>query len=61
VTLDEARRAVGSGVVYVPHLGGLREDGVITSVNADYVFVRYRGDQTSKATPPECLTLLADS
>jgi hypothetical protein len=26
------------------------EDGVITSFNADYVFVRYGGDRTAKAT-----------
>jgi len=35
------------------------EDGVITSVNDRYVFVRYRGWGGSKATSPEDLTLLA--
>ncbi len=51
MTLDECRRAVGSGVVYVPS----REDGVITGVSTQYVFVRYSGDRHSKATLPEDL------
>jgi hypothetical protein len=59
VTLDEARDHIGCGVVYVP-ASGKREDGVITSVNAMYVHVRYAGDAGSKATYPEDLTLLAD-
>ena len=33
---------VGRGVVYYPPHGGRPEDGVITSVNDSYVFVRYR-------------------
>jgi len=52
VRLDEARCRVGAGVVYNPgHGEGAREDGVITAVNALYVFVRYRGER---------LTLLVD-
>jgi hypothetical protein len=40
---------VGRGVVYVPRHGS-REDGVITSWNSHFVFVRYRGSETPKAT-----------
>jgi len=57
MTLDECRGNIGAGVVYTPTHGG-REDGVITSVGDRYVFVRYRGDQHSKATSPDDLTRL---
>jgi hypothetical protein len=60
VTLDEAREHIGNGVVYDPGYG-LKEDGVITSVKDPYVFVRYRGDQHSKATIPADLTPLFSS
>jgi len=57
VTLTEAAENIGAGVVYTaPH--GAREDGVISSVGAAYVFVRYGGDSHSKATLPQDLTLL---
>jgi hypothetical protein len=63
VTLDQARDHVGHGVVYrAPHVGygdPGPEQGEITSVGQQYVFVRYAGDQHSKATVPEALTLLA--
>jgi hypothetical protein len=65
VTLPEARDSVGMGVVYTPSTmhGPPRtarpEDGVITSVNETWVFVRYAGDQHSKATAPQDLELLA--
>lgn len=66
MNIAEAREHIGEGVVYRPMRpgpgGGLLsqlEDGVITSVNDRYVFVRYAGDQQSKATDPEALTLLA--
>jgi hypothetical protein len=42
---------VGRGVVYMPRVGPW-EDGIITSYNERYVFVRYRGSETSKATRP---------
>lgn len=58
MTLDEARGHIGDGVVYDPGRGDV-EDGTITSVSDTYVFVRYRGDTASKATPPANLTLLA--
>lgn len=38
-----------------------KEDGMITSVNDTYVFVRYAGDQHSKATSPEDLELLCSN
>lgn len=60
ITLDEARNAVGDGVIYTPDYGP-REDGVITGVSATSVFVRYRGDQHSKATLPRDLVFLLAS
>ncbi len=57
MTLDEAREAVGRGVVYRPQHGRF-EDGVITSVRGAWVFVRYSGDATSRATAPEDLVFL---
>jgi len=50
---------VGRAVVYVPYPGAQAEDGTITSVNDDYVFVRYAGDNASKATRPEDLQWLS--
>jgi hypothetical protein len=57
MTLDEARDHIGDGVTYYP-AGQPIEDGVIVGVSSTMVFVRYRGDQTAKATRPEDLTLL---
>lgn len=56
MTLDEARGHVGEAVIYDG-----REEGVITSVGAHFVFVRYRGSlhENSIATPAERLSLLA--
>jgi hypothetical protein len=71
--LEEACGHVGFGVVYSPGhyherwtgMGllsspalGRKVNGVITSVNDTYVFVRYAGDQHSKATAPKDLELL---
>ena len=58
MTLDEARAHIGAGVVYHPGHGA-PEDGEIVAVSDLYVFVRYTGDRTPKATAPGCLTLLA--
>lgn len=58
MTLDEARQHIGDGVVYQPLMGFAAEQGVITSVSAHWVFVRY-GLSGSKATDPDLLTLLA--
>lgn len=57
MTLDEAQRNIGAGVVYRPHPGHA-EDGDIVSVNDSVVFVRYVGDRTAKATYPEDIELL---
>lgn len=57
MTLAEARQHVGHGVVYRPRRGDA-EDGVITSVNDHWVFVRYGAVGTSKATDPARLELL---
>lgn len=50
---------VGRGVVYVPRFGP-REDGVITSWNEEYVFVRYAGSLSERgvATYPRDLEWL---
>lgn len=57
MTLDEARRAVGLRVVYRAHARAAPEVGVISSVVAPYVFVRYGVDLHAKATRPEDLEL----
>jgi hypothetical protein len=56
MTLDQARDAIGRGVVYAPRFG-LREDGVIIRVNNRYVFVRYSGSLHAQATNPTDLEL----
>lgn len=59
MTLEEAREHVNAGVAYLPP-GGRREDGVITSVNERFVFVRYDGDTSAIATHPTDLVLLSE-
>lgn len=61
MTLDEAREHIGDAVVYHPYAPDLDpvEQGVITSVNDRYVFVRYGSQVMSAATAPELLTPLA--
>jgi hypothetical protein len=60
MTLDEARAALrgdaAARVVYAPQ-SGATEEGVITEVRGYFVFVRYNGDEHSKATRPEDLSL----
>ena len=58
MTLDEARRHIGNAVVYWDDHHDHAEQGVVTSVNDTYVFVRYGSDSHSKATRPEDLTPL---
>ena len=58
ITLEEARKRIGDGVVYRAAPGDY-EDGVITSVADQVVFVRYAGDNFSKATYPRDLNWLA--
>ena len=58
MTLDEARKHIGSIVKYI-HFKGCDESqceyGEITSVNDKYVFVRYGREILSKATNPQDL------
>lgn len=59
MTLDEARELIGQKVVYrAGHVPATEvgEEGVITSVNDTYVFVRYGAHIGSQATSPEDLT-----
>lgn len=58
ITLDEARLRIGAGVVYRAHPDAQAEDGVIVRVGAPWVFVRYSGDVTPKATAPTQLDWL---
>lgn len=49
---------LGRYVTYTPFAGcdpSLKEEGMITSVNDKFVFVRYGNDANSKATNPEDL------
>lgn len=66
MTLDEARAAIGRKAVYHPGRGwplagdpSRPEEGVITEVRGEYVFVRYGGDVTAKATRPEDLGFIS--
>jgi hypothetical protein len=61
MTLERARECIGRLVVYCPPHDWSRpsEEGVITSVNDRYVFVRYGSQQTPAATRPEDLELVA--
>ncbi len=47
MTIDQCRAHIGHGVVYQPN----GDEGVITSVNDHWAFVRY-GEGTSQATDP---------
>ena len=54
--LEQAK--IGRKVIYTPkgnYEGKKLEEGVITSVNSKYVFVRYGNEYQSKATDPEDL------
>lgn len=57
MTLEEARAHIGGGVVYLP----TREDGVITSVNDRYVFVKFNAlAMHGTACGPGDLQLISD-
>lgn len=58
MTIDEAREHIDDGVVYSNGYAP-PENGVITSVSASLVFVRYTGTPHAKGTDPADLTLLA--
>lgn len=59
MTLDEARAHIGNKVVY--RHAGVPEEGVVTSVNDHYVFVRYGGNVGSQATRADDLEPIASS
>lgn len=59
MTLDEARAGIRRKVVYQPRPGMTPEEGVITSVNDRYVFVRYGTSVTPAATWPADIEFLA--
>ena len=48
---------VGRGVVYVPPHDA-RQDGVVSSWNERWIFVRYRGQESAQATDPADLQWL---
>jgi hypothetical protein len=56
---NPTEKDIGRSVVYTAYEGAKAEDGVITSMNDKYVFVRYKGDNGSKATNPKDLRWLA--
>ena len=62
MTLIEASERVGQKVIYrAPHVRSDQpgEEGVITSVSGQFVFVRYGSDTHSKATEAAMLTAVA--
>lgn len=62
MTLEEARERIGQAVVYrAPHIQPSEpgEQGVITSVNEHFVFVRYGASLHSQATPAHTLEAVA--
>ena len=48
--IDPTRDDIVRRVVYRPFPGAVREEGTITDMNTDYVFVRYGNDTHSEAT-----------
>ena len=59
MTIAEARAHIGERVVYHPACGHI-EDGVITRVSGDWVFVRYGADRHAVATDSADLTPRGD-
>ena len=58
MTLEEARASIGLLVVY-RRKGQKPDQGVVTSVNDHYVFVRYGSQVGSQATDPADLERVA--
>lgn len=50
--ISPTKSDIGRKVVYRHYKGAAPEEGVITSFNHNYVFVRYGADAHSKATDP---------
>lgn len=62
ITVEEACANIGRAVVYrAGHLGAPAEQGIITSANDRYVFVRYGATEHGVATPPDKLEWMADT
>lgn len=59
ITIEEARRNIGRAVLYMARPELPVEEGTITKVNDQFVFVLYRGDYISKSTRPEDLEWLS--
>lgn len=64
ITLEQARAALEAtpspGVIYrAGHEGAPAEQGIITSVSATYVFVRFGSQAVSSAVYPRDLEFLA--
>ena len=61
MTLAVARHHIGHPVIFRPFPetsdDDRHEDGVITAVTDQFVFVRYSGESRSKATAPDRLTV----
>lgn len=47
--ISETEKDIGRKVIYTDRTGR-KEEGIITSFNKWYIFVRYNGDNHSKAT-----------
>jgi hypothetical protein len=48
--INPTEEDIGRLVVYIPYEGATAEEGVITSMNKSFVFVRYKSSNTSQAT-----------
>lgn len=57
ITLEQAKQNIGNKVIYLKGTDR-QEEGIISSVNENYVFVRYGGNCTAQATKPKDLVFL---
>jgi hypothetical protein len=53
--IEATERDIGRQVIYRDRSGYKVEEGIITSMNEQYVFVRYGSETISKATRPKDL------
>ena len=58
MTLEQAKENIGRKVIYRPYKGGEPEEGVISSVNTQFVFVRYGDDCSGQATSADDLEFI---
>jgi hypothetical protein len=59
--IEATSQDIGRKVVYRDRSGYKVEEGVITSMNDRYVFVRYGAETTSKATCPKDLEFVTNA